>query len=121
MALIISNPPTHALEVSTHQTLNERIAKTGSSEFSLETYLRDQLKFTDGVNEVLSGERALKRFLDGGKYEDQPPWTPPYLRSFNHFHNPVSDQGLGGLLFSSKNWALFGPSKQTIGGNYSWH
>jgi hypothetical protein len=33
----------------------------------------------------------------GGNYEDKPPGVIPYLRSVNHFHNPLTDQGFSGI------------------------
>ncbi len=65
-------------------------------------------------------------------YEDlpwNPPFdlTPPYLRSINHYHNPITDKGFSGFAFgvflsgeSSVKWAQKPLNTQILGGNYSW-
>lgn len=94
------------------------------------------MEFYDSI-----GGTQKKVFLylsDGGYYEDKPPlsWYPntwvPYLRSTNHFHNPVAgslaDAGFSGILNipfllpgkSALVWSQLGESKQSPGGYYAW-
>lgn len=69
-------------------------------------------------------KRPISLWLsDGGRYEDKPPLTFPYVRSFNHFHNPLeplADAGYG-IGASAALWSQKPPGTQWPGGYYSWH
>jgi hypothetical protein len=122
------------LDIETHKTLNERIAQEVilPSGFSLDKYLKDEL-FQNGLEEILksqTGSRKLWEWLrDGGEYEDLPTWYEPYLRSVNHFHDPLKsvDQagftGIWGSRFlhgkSAVLWSQSAEKKQNPGGYYS--
>ena len=149
----------YSLDVRTHEAINERIALDNFDKFSLagfldgvslRDYLTNNLGFTDGVletiwNEQIGQEEAVWEWIrDGGRYEDRPPGAaisilginlpnPPYLRSTNHFHNPITKKGFSGFFFglvlsgeSSKDWAEEAPGQQRCylgvpcGGYYSW-
>ena len=59
---------------------------------------------------------------DGGRYEDKPPSSIiPYLRSINHFHNPLTNEGLKGSWSSSIQWSQAPEGTQTPHGYYSWN
>lgn len=98
----------YALEVETHKAINEYIANNNMNAFSLDAYLKKQLGIQGGIQENIktSGLRpnTLKVWewiRDGGEYEDKPPYFPPYVRSTNHFHNPLapslSEAGFTGI------------------------
>lgn len=84
----------YALEVETHESINEYIAATTLDGFSLSDYLNKYFGFTSGKDEVIKGngeeKKVYKWLSDGGRYEDKPPENIiPYRRSRNHFHNPL--------------------------------
>ena len=115
----------YALEPSTHELINQYISKGTFQGFSLDQYLRDELKIQGGVEEVFvdsSESMSVSKWLRaGGKREDLPPGVfPPYVRSMNHFHNPLTDQGFG-TGESSLFWAQKGIGTQSPGGYYSWN
>lgn len=116
------------LDTETHQYLNEDISKKTMNGFSLDGYLINQLGIVKGRNELLSSNisrKSLKVYewlRDGGLYEDKPPWVLPYLRSANHFHNPITDKGFTGVPpgDSAIVWSQKPLGQQWIGGHYSW-
>src|SRR3990170_360592 len=123
----------HALNVETHKALNEYIATKviTPNGVSLKAYLIDQLKFGSGIEEkfTANGETHMvwEWLRDGGEYEDVPRWYLMYLRSRNHFHNPINEQGFSGIWdtgvlsgMSAINWALLPQNTQSPGGYYSW-
>lgn len=119
---------TYALEVKTHEAINEYIAKNTLNGFSLSDYLDENLGFRGGEEEEIKGQKVYKWLCDGGKYEDKPLWTLPYLRSVNHFHDPLTDAGFTGIWGSvmlwgdsSLYWAQDPIGTQDPGGHYSWH
>ena len=64
---------------------------------------------------------------DGCEFEDVPHWYLMYLRSKNHFHNPINEQGFSGIWdteflsgIAAINWALLPQNMQSPGGYYSW-
>ena len=116
-----------AFEVDTHQAMNDYIAKNTLNNFSFDAYLKSEIGFHSGTEAVLKFRTISKWMALGGRYEDLPPWTPPYIRSVNHFHDPLSDEGFtgiwgSGVLFgqSSIKWALAPQHTQVPGGFYSW-
>ena len=121
----------HALEVETHRAINEYIAQNTLNGFSLGDYLNKNLGFSQGAIEKIKGSKeqeVYKWFGDGGEYEDIPAWYLPYIRSLNHFHNPITEEGFKGdclgssLCVSSTVWALMPLGTQSyLTGNYSWY
>jgi hypothetical protein len=120
--LILSQNNLFALETDTHKALNLFIPNITTPEgFNLDSYLKKNLGLEQGIEEVVSENKRIKYWLrDGGLYEDVPAWYLPYVRSVNHFHDPLSNKGLKGIANSSIQWALMPKGTQTVGGNYSW-
>ena len=91
--------------------------------------MKNNLGLTSGIREILTENNSVQRWLElGGEYEDIPYWYLPYVRSLNHFHNPITEKGFKGdclgssLCVSSTVWALMPPGTQSIlTGNYSWY
>lgn len=120
-----------SLETDTHKKINEYIATNSLNGFSLDTYLKNQLGFTNGIKEEFKSDKTRKVWewvQVGGEYEDIPKWYLPYIRSLNHFHNPITEEGFKGdclgssLCVSSTVWALMPLGTQsTLTGNYSWY
>jgi hypothetical protein len=120
----------YALEVETHQAINEYIAQKNVNGYLLDSYLKKHLGLQSGINEKINSrgfwptsQEVWKWVRDGGYYEDKPPWTVPYTRSFNHFHDPLkswNSAGFKGFWFSSILWSQRPEAMQVIGGNYSW-
>jgi hypothetical protein len=117
-----------ALNVDTHTALNIKIVEKNIQEFSLNTYLVEQLGFKQGIyediKEYFTTQKVFKWLGEGGQKEDDPlgSWFPATLlplRATNHFHDPVSDEGWGPGK-SAINWALLGRNQQYVGGYYSW-
>lgn len=102
--LLINNQRSHALSVETHEYMNGHIATSVLNGFSLDDYLYANLGFEKGAVEQIAKQTTVetttgpitettintvikevyKWFVDGGRYEDLPPATFPYLRSNNH-------------------------------------
>lgn len=134
IVLLLNISLAYSLEVSTHEAINKRIAEGSFNGFSLDTYLKNNLGFTEGKKESVNGQEIWMWVMDGGRYEDKPPWVIPYLRSVNHFHNPLTEEGFSGYFYglllsgdSSVVWAQKPIGTQSpisdyiLGGNYSWH
>jgi len=131
----INIPLLFALEPPTHENINELVAKSSLNDFSLNTYLKDQLGFSNGYDEEIKNEGTTKKvykwICEGGTKEDVPHWYELYLRSVNHFHNPLDDianAGFHGIFFgtflcgeSSILWSQEQTGRQYPGGYYSWH
>ena len=119
-----------ALDVETHRGLNKSISRNTINGFSLNRQLLDNLGFSSGVETEFKNSTVWELIRDGGRYEDKPEWTMPYVRSANHFHDPLvplDDAGFTGILgsgFLRGNSALLWSQKaagtQWPGGNYSW-
>ena len=134
--LFIIPMPNYALEVETHQAINKYITLGTINGFSLDLYLKNQLGFQHGVNEEFTFGDSKNVWMwigYGGVTEDKPPgfFQIPYLRSTNHFHDPISNQGFSGLIFgfipplfltgkSSIQWSQQSIGRQSPGGYYSW-
>jgi len=76
----------HPFEVETHRALsNKAVRATG-----LDTFLKQQLNFSLGINEQLSDGVTISSVIDwvgeGSVREDD---IFPFPRSLNHFHNPL--------------------------------
>ncbi len=131
LLLMYSVTISYALNVETHEAINEYIASTTINSFSLNDYLNKNLGFAKGKDEVVKAngeEKEVYKWIKlGGRYEDKPPWTFPYLRSKNHFHNPINEQGFSGIWdteflagMSATLWATLPKNFQSPGGFYSW-
>ena len=124
--LLLNIPLAYSLEVSTHEAINKSIAEGSFNGFSLDTYLKNNLGFTDGKKESVNGQEIWMWVSDGGRYEDKPPWTIPYVRSVNHFHNPLKAWSNAGLYdvfigMSPVVWAQDQSSATILnGGDWSW-
>ena len=115
IALIISTffSQSYALKKETHQKINEYIATNTLNGFSLNYYLQYQLGIEEGTDEEFDSEKVWWWLGEGGKKEDE-----PFLRTVNHFHNPLTDKGLIGD--SAIQWFDRDLYKQSPGGYYSW-
>jgi hypothetical protein len=119
---------TFAFEITTHRLINTMIVNGTGNGFSLDAYLKSTLGLTNGIKELVTKNNNIQRWIElGGEYEDTPPWIPPYVRSINHFHDPLTEAGFtgiwgSGVLFgqSSIRWALAPQHTQVPGGFYSW-
>ncbi|MEK6683279.1 MAG: hypothetical protein AABY46_01325 [Nitrospirota bacterium] len=126
--LILEDSAVLSFNVSTHEAINETVAKGQFDSFSLDLYLKDQLGLQKGINEFFDEKEAFISIRNGGRFEDEPPGGLPYLRSVNHFHNPLTDQGFSGIWGtgflsgrSSAQWGLLPKGTQSPGGYYSWN
>jgi hypothetical protein len=88
--LFVSIPDGIALETETHALLNEYITRNQIGGFSLGNYLDNQLGFIDGTDQMIENLKVWELFARGGIYEVDPPgFLNAFLRSRNHFHNPL--------------------------------
>ncbi len=129
LIILISSKTVFALYVDTHKFINETIAEMVlpnefsllPSEFSLNEYLTDQLGLTEGIREVFDNKKISEWLGKGGIYEDLP--ISFYLRSINHFHDPISNMGYHYKTVSGYSiieWALL-PQQGQYFGYYSWN
>ena len=128
VTFLFYTPLLYSLEVATHEAINVRIAGGSFDGFSTDSYLKNNLGFNNGINERVGNRRIWEWLRDGGRYEDIPAWYLIYLRSVNHFHNPITDRGFSGWFFgkllsgeSSRDWFQKSLGTQSPGGHYSWH
>lgn len=106
---LFSCPSIWAFEVSTHRQLAEKAIEVMESE--LNTYLVVNLGLEGGLNTSFNGMTARAWMIEGSNFEDDFP------RFNNHFHDPMSNDGLGGVFNSAIDWSL-----QAIGEQkYSWN
>jgi hypothetical protein len=117
----------YALSVETHVTINQYIAGNTINSFSLNNYLKKNLGFSEGKDEFINGQEVYRWLGDGGIYEDVPPWTIiPYLRSVNHFHNPLNPWNAAGLndIFTGTSSVIWAQDQSSagilLGGDWSW-
>ncbi len=128
--LVCSAATGFALSVETHGSINDEIAKKTISGFSLDSYLKSNLGLNRGIDELFYDKEVYTWLKLGGRYEDKPEGTPPYVRSVNHFHNPLKplvQAGFTGVwgsgVLSGKSAILWSQSPigtQNPGGHYSW-
>jgi len=122
----------YGLETDTHRVINEYVAGGTFNGFSLKSYLQNQAGIQEGTAAVFQAKLITTWLGQGGVKEDIPYWYMPYVRSVNHFHNPLTDQGFSGSWgwgalsgVSSIQWSQAPLGTQTIqvlgSGNYSWH
>lgn len=127
--VLICVSPIYALKTETHEAINEYIARNTLDGFSLDLYLKDKLGIQEGIEQTFFNSNEVWQWLrEGGLKEDKPYWYMPYLRSANHFHNPLTDQGFSGIWGtgfisgeSSIQWSQEPIGMQSPGGYYSWH
>ncbi|MBI5674215.1 MAG: hypothetical protein HZC48_00105 [Nitrospirae bacterium] len=130
--IIVMATTTHALLVDTHKAINTYIAQNSLNGFSLDTYSKSELGLQSGIEEKFKNLMLWEWLRDGGEYEDVPYRWMPYLRSVNHFHNPLTDQGFSGIWgtdflygVSATQWSQWPLGAQTVqvlgSGNYSWY
>jgi len=127
----------YALDIRTHRAINEHIGQNALNGFSLDVYLKKQLGIQNGINELFSynsNSQEIWRWIRvGGEFEDAPPGINiPYVRSTNHFHDPLKDisqAGFSGIWDiphflsgdSAVLWSQRARNTQIPGGYYSWH
>jgi hypothetical protein len=107
--------PLHGLawEVNTHEQLTEKAIEKVAPH--LNAYLVDQLGLEGGLNAPLPGGTPIALMKEGSNMEDAPP------RFFSHFHDPLSNSGLGKIMPSAVDWSLFPEGRQMIWGSWSWN
>ena len=145
MIILIWYSKSFSLEEKTHEAINQHIAQSTINEFSLNSYLIDNLGLKDGFKESFkgidaSGNEVYKKVFEwlgyGGVQEDRPGEWYDYLpligkptRSVNHFHNPLkawseaglNDKILGILSYTGQSQVLWAQnSNQDVGGNWAW-
>ena len=88
---LLSVSSAFALNEDTHRDIQKFIGNLDEpiNGFLLNNYLRDQLVFLKGKDEKIFKKTIFEWLGQGGREEDKPPWTIPYIRSSNHFHNPL--------------------------------
>jgi hypothetical protein len=129
--------------------MNRDISTKIMNGFLLDDYLYANLGFEKGTYEPIAKQTTIetttmtatgpitgtaietaikevyKWFVDGGRFEDLPPATIPYLRSNNHFHNPLKPLEQAGYSYLSGKsaiaWSQSPKGTQTPGGYYSWN
>lgn len=102
---------TMALEVATHRAINEINAAKGSF---LHQYLINQLGMKNGVETEINKKWIIKYISDGGEEEDAG------VRCFNHFLNPITNQGLIGQ-YSAVAWVTLPVGVQPLSPISSWN
>ncbi len=118
--LFAMNNMAFALEEQTHSYLNGGIARNWWNGFPLDSYLKNNLNISGGVQNYYNGEQVWNWIADGGVFEDE----PMYTRSMNHFHDPLKDWGSAGFKGvgnSSAVWAQYPLQSQPINGYFSWN
>ncbi|MFO7558395.1 MAG: hypothetical protein R6X10_06160, partial [Desulfobacterales bacterium] len=115
-------PFAYALEVGNHREMNEYIAMHNFTliDFSLGACLKDKLNFKDGATEIINSNEVFRWLGEGGIQEDEPDYAIPYVRSLNHFHDPLTNEGYLSAKASSVLWAQR-PMGEQYFGYYSWH
>ena len=88
---LLSVPPVLALNEDTHKDIQKFLGNIDSpiDGFLLDSFMKNQLGLSDGKEELFFKRSVVKWLGKGGREEDKPPWTIPYIRSSNHFHNPL--------------------------------
>ena len=150
LVVLSLNSQSFSLEKTTHEAINQHIAQNSVNGFSLNTYLKNNLGFNAGKEEILVGvdakgisskKRIFEWFGYGGEQEDVPPeneksWEGLKIllankaRANNHFHNPLktnwNEAGLNDELpilgqFTGQSQVLWAQNtNQHVGGKWSW-
>lgn len=125
----------NGLDLTTHELLNEYVARRDLNDFYLHSFLNDQLGLRQGIETELWGflkgkqkkQETWQWFRKGGNLEDSP-LHYVNTRSRHHYHNPLTDQGfsgIGGTGFlsgeSSIHWSQRPAGTQNPDGFYSWN
>lgn len=127
LAQVSSTQPLWALDKDTHEFLNTKIVEDYSD---LNNYLNKQLGFINGTGELFKGKAVVDLVAEGSRKEDE----PLYMRSRNHFHNPLKNWCEAGLTdFGSLTTIGFTPMSSVLwvqdqsdrswidfGGDWSW-
>ena len=66
LALLISSTPGFTYSKITHKRLNEEALKISI----VDSYLKNHLSFSDGINEEINEKEVWKWIIDGGRTED---------------------------------------------------
>ena len=110
----------HGYNKLTHRTINESIVSNQSLLPNTRECLK-RLEYTNIENKI-NGFSILDWFIIAGEQEDS-----PFLRSANHFHEPISNSGFSGYWGmglttgeSAPLWAQKAPRRQSPGGAFSW-
>jgi len=114
----------YSLEKETHRAINQYISENAFNSFRLDTYLKSNLGFAKGKDQLINGQKIYELIRDGGKTEDE----PAYTRSRNHFHDPLLPRDQAGLnsgIFTGLSSALWIQDQTNrrgtdLGGDWSW-
>jgi hypothetical protein len=118
--IMLSHSSLYALKVETHMDLNEYIARSPMNGFYLDAYLKNVLGFQEGINQSIGMQKLYLWLREGGAEEDQTDHWYTCCRFKNHFHNPITNEGLWLGGYSSLDWAFMNIDQQSPGGAYSW-
>ncbi len=91
----------HALKEPTHKEINDSVIANKAAGFNLDEYLKSRLLFPRGIEEVVANGKTLDIIKMGGGWEDSPDGgvcIPEVGRAFNHYHNPLTDNGYSGVI-----------------------
>ena len=102
-----------AWERSTHRELTLKTIEFVESD--LNAYLEENLGLEGGLSSSVNGMTAKQWMIEGSDLEDGESFLSPRPRS--HFHEPISNTGLGGVFDSSINWSLSSVGDQ----EWSWN
>nr|MBA3612811.1 hypothetical protein [Nitrospirales bacterium] len=108
-SLVFFTGQAKAWEISTHRELTEKAIEFVAAD--LNTFLIDNLGLEGGLNASVNGMTAQKWLIEGSEFEDNWP------RFFRHFHEPISNTGLGRVFDSAINWSLSSVGDQ----EWSWN
>lgn len=110
----------YGYNAETHASINKAIVKNQIALPNMMSLL-DNLGYPD-TNLQVNGKEIFKWFENAGRQEDS-----PFLRSANHFHEPISNSGFSGYWGvglttgeSAPLWAQMAPRRQSPGGAFSW-
>lgn len=95
--------------------LNEYIVRNELNGFNIDLFFKSFVGFDGGINQNILNHKAYRWIVEGGETEDK---FPRYL---NHFHDPLTNEGLWLLNGNSAiDWAFMEIRQQSWGGHYSW-
>lgn len=102
-----------AWERSTHRELTLKSIEFVESD--LNAYLVRNLGLESGLSSSINGMTAKQWMIEGSDLEDGESFLSPRPRS--HFHEPISNTGLGRVFDSAINWSLSSVGNQ----EWSWN
>ncbi len=85
----VGSVPLWAYDVETHRAIGLRAVNVSS----MDSVLKSELALPNGKASVFNERTAENWVREGAALEDE-----PFLRVFNHFHNPLQPWGQAGLL-----------------------